>query len=76
MWLSCGSTVFRYLSAQLKFFHRAVSLLTFFWAREALPADAVIEGPAIVEQADSTLVLDPGSRATVDRVGNLVVELM
>ncbi|UOM33545.1 hydantoinase/oxoprolinase family protein [Acuticoccus sp. I52.16.1] len=46
------------------------------WAREALPADAVIEGPAIVEQADSTLVLDPGSRATVDRVGNLVVELM
>ena len=31
----CGSTVFRYLSAQPKFFHRAVSLLTFFWACEA-----------------------------------------
>ncbi len=46
------------------------------YARGALPADAVIEGPAIVEQDDSTLVLDPGSRATVDRVGNLIVELL
>ncbi|RAI02190.1 hydantoinase [Acuticoccus sediminis] len=45
------------------------------YAREHLPADAVIEGPAIVEQSDSTLVLDPGARATVDRLGNLIVEL-
>lgn len=45
------------------------------YARDLLPADAAIEGPAILEQADSTLVLDPGSRATIDRVGNVIVEL-
>ena len=45
------------------------------YLREHLPADAVIDGPAIVEQADSTLVLDPGSRATIDHVGNIIVEL-
>ena len=29
--------------------------------------------PAIIEQLDSTLVLDPGSHAEVDELGNIVV---
>jgi N-methylhydantoinase A len=41
--------------------------------RETLGAGAVVTGPAIVEQLDSTTVIPPGHRATVDRVGNLVL---
>jgi N-methylhydantoinase A len=41
--------------------------------RETLGAGAIVSGPAIVEQLDSTTVVPPGHRATVDRVGNLVL---
>jgi N-methylhydantoinase A len=41
--------------------------------RERLGVDAVVTGPAIVEQLDTTTVVPPGHRATVDRVGNLVI---
>lgn len=41
--------------------------------RLALPIGARIEGPAILEQADATIVVDPGLAATVDRFGNLVM---
>ncbi len=45
------------------------------YARDRLPLGAVIEGPAIVEQADSTLVLDPGTSSSVDAFGNIVVTI-
>ncbi|MDF2234695.1 hydantoinase/oxoprolinase family protein [Albimonas sp. CAU 1670] len=45
------------------------------YRREKLPADAVLTGPAIVEQLDSTLVIDPGCRATGDADGNLMIEV-
>ncbi len=41
--------------------------------RLALPVGAVVPGPAILEQADATIVVDPGLAATVDRLGNLVI---
>ena len=41
--------------------------------RLALPVGARIEGAAILEQPDATIVLDPGLAATVDRFGNLVM---
>jgi N-methylhydantoinase A len=43
--------------------------------RETLGAGSVLRGPAIVEQLDSTTVIAPGQRATVDRVGNLVLSV-
>ncbi|WP_026380815.1 hydantoinase/oxoprolinase family protein [Afifella pfennigii] len=45
------------------------------FARDRLPADALIKGPAIVEQPDSTLVLDPECRARIDDIGNIVIDL-
>ncbi|GGO51222.1 N-methylhydantoinase A [Roseovarius pacificus] len=45
------------------------------YARDALPAGGRIVGPAIVEQADSTLVLDPGTVSQVDDIGNIIVEI-
>jgi N-methylhydantoinase A len=41
-----------------------------FW-RDDLPAGAAFEGPAIVEQVDSTTVVPPGVRAEVDRWLNI-----
>ncbi len=43
------------------------------YRREALLADHVIQGPAIVDQLDSTTVILPGQSARTDRFGNLVV---
>jgi N-methylhydantoinase A len=43
------------------------------YERLELPVGARIEGPAILEQADATIVVDPGLAATVDPLGNLVL---
>jgi N-methylhydantoinase A len=45
------------------------------YAREKLPLDAVLEGPAILEQMDCTTVLEPGDRARSDADGNIVIEV-
>ncbi|SFT66768.1 hydantoinase/oxoprolinase family protein [Mesorhizobium sp. YR577] len=45
------------------------------YAREKLPLDAEIEGPAILEQMDATTVLEPGDRARSDADGNIVIEV-
>ena len=47
---------------------------TRIWSRLALPAGAVIEGPAILEQPDATSVIEPGHIGRVDALGNVVVE--
>ena len=41
------------------------------YRREALRARNVLQGPAIVEQMDSTVVIGRGHRAAVDEEGNL-----
>jgi N-methylhydantoinase A len=41
--------------------------------RYALPAGARFEGPAIVEEYDSTLVVHPGFVAEADTHGNLLL---
>ena len=46
------------------------------YARERLPLDVEIAGPAIVEQMDATTVLEPGDRARADRDGNLIIEVV
>jgi N-methylhydantoinase A len=45
------------------------------YTRERLPLDAVIEGPAILEQMDATTVLEPGDVAHGDAEGNIVIEV-
>lgn len=41
------------------------------WQRERLAPGMRVKGPAILQQADATTVLEPGSVATVDAIGNL-----
>jgi N-methylhydantoinase A len=43
------------------------------YARLELPVGAQVQGPAILEQADTTVWLEPGFVAKVDAMGNLLV---
>ena len=47
---------------------------TRYYDRAALRAGNRLEGPAIVNQYDSTTVIPPGIAANVDRFGNIVIE--
>ena len=44
------------------------------WSRLDLPAGAVIEAPAVLEQPDATVFVEPGLRGRVDRLGNVILE--
>ena len=43
--------------------------------RERLPLDAVIEGPAVLEQFDATTVIEPSDRAASDADGNILIAI-
>ena len=45
------------------------------YQRNLLPADMTLDGPAIIEQMDCTIVVEPGNRVTLDDLGNLVIEV-
>jgi len=47
---------------------------TAIYDRMALPLGARVEGPALLEQADTTIFVDADLAASVDRFGNLIVE--
>lgn len=47
---------------------------TAVYNRLDLPVGACIPGPAVLEQPDATVVVDPGLVAWVDRFGNVIVE--
>ena len=44
------------------------------WSRRDLPAGAVITAPAILEQPDATIVVEPGMQGRVDQLGNVILE--
>jgi N-methylhydantoinase A len=41
--------------------------------RDELNAGAVVPGPAVIEQPDTTILVYPGQRASSDRHNNLVI---
>ncbi len=45
------------------------------YVREKLPLDAVVHGPAIIEQMDATTVLEAGDVARSDTDGNILIEV-
>lgn len=46
---------------------------TTIYARDRLPIGGEFIGPAIVEQMDTTIVIEPGNSVEVDRDGNLLI---
>ena len=49
---------------------------TAIYDRLALPVGSVIDGPAILEQPDTTVLIEPGLRGRVDRFGNTIIETL
>ncbi|RGP37562.1 hydantoinase/oxoprolinase family protein [Pseudotabrizicola alkalilacus] len=45
-----------------------------YW-RDHLPLSLSLTGPAIIEQMDTTIVIDPGCQVTSDTDGNLIVQV-
>ncbi|MBL9074760.1 hydantoinase/oxoprolinase family protein, partial [Tabrizicola sp.] len=45
-----------------------------YW-RDRLPLKIGLQGPAIIEQMDTTIVVDTGAKVTSDADGNLVIEV-
>jgi N-methylhydantoinase A len=43
--------------------------------RPSLPAGAVIEGPAVIEEPNATTLIHPGDVATVSAAGHLVIDV-
>ena len=43
--------------------------------RDHLPASATFEGPAIIEQMDTTIIIEPGNWVEADEDGNLLVNV-
>jgi len=53
---------------------RAETRATPFYERDLLRAGDHIEGPAVIEQYDSTTVVPPGLAAEIDRFGNILID--
>jgi N-methylhydantoinase A len=51
----------------------AVPTATAVYARELLPSQAALEGPALIEEPGTTTVVPPGFRASVDAHANLIL---
>ena len=43
--------------------------------RDALPAQSEIHGPAVIEASDTTILVNPGHAARMDRFGNLIMDV-
>jgi len=43
------------------------------YEREKLGVATVVDGPAIIQEMDATTLVLPGHAATVDKVGNLLI---
>lgn len=62
-------------SSRQVWFEGSESVETPVYIRKALDIGQILTGPAIIEQLDATIPLHPGDRATVDPVGNLLIEV-
>ena len=45
------------------------------YRRAQIAAGARLEGPAVIEQLDTTIVVEPGDRAIADELGNLILHV-
>ena len=45
------------------------------YARDRLPVGTALDGPALITEAETTAVVGPGARVTVDAFGNLIMRL-
>jgi N-methylhydantoinase A len=56
-------------------FDAAAAVDTPVYERDDLPAGFSLKGPAVVEQVDSTVVIPPGTTASVDKYLNIIIRV-
>jgi N-methylhydantoinase A len=69
-----GGTVEAALKGSRKVYFKGAWHDTQIYARLDLPVGAVITGPAILEQPDTTVLIEPGLVGRVDSFGNTLIE--
>jgi N-methylhydantoinase A len=74
MWVSAGGPLEQARVGERRVYFDDRLHATPVYARRALSAGTTFAGPAIVEQEDTTTVIEPGVAARVDRLGNLILE--
>ena len=47
---------------------------TAVYDRLSLPVDSIVQGPAVLMQSDTTILIEPGLQGRVDSYGNTVIE--
>jgi N-methylhydantoinase A len=62
-------------SAMMHFVDRDEPIETPVYDRYAIPLGTEFEGPAVIEQNDTTTVVYPGQTCTVDEQGNLIITI-
>lgn len=70
-----GGSLAEALTTRRKVWFNDTWLETPVYRREKLPWGATFEGPAIVEQLDTTIVIEPNNSAKMDKFGNLIVSV-
>ncbi|MDH3236563.1 MAG: hydantoinase/oxoprolinase family protein, partial [Alphaproteobacteria bacterium] len=60
-------------AAQRRVWFESGSAQTPIYQRDQLPPGATLTGPAIIEQLDTTIVVEPGDEVEADALGNLVI---
>jgi N-methylhydantoinase A len=50
--------------------------MTLIYERDAIPIGASLSGPAILNQLDTTVVIEPNQAVRVDECGNVLIELV
>ncbi len=71
-----GHTVDECISGSRNIWHGGQEYVAEVYERLALPEGSEIVGPALAEQPDTTIFVDPGLKGTVDRFGNLIITRM
>ncbi len=62
-------------NGQRRVFFDGVWLQAPIYWRDKLPLNFEITGPAIVEQMDTTVLLEPGDVAKGDALGNMIIRV-
>lgn len=70
-----AAVAFRAVGERSVYFSGSRAVTAPVYKREHLPAGSRIDGPAIIDQIDTTIPIFPGDRALVHPSGNLLIEV-
>lgn len=67
------TTVEQCVLGERTIWHSGREYSTTIYERLNLPAGAIVTGPALAEQPDTTILIDPGLEGRIDEFGNMII---